>query len=120
MYIANFYIGHEYTPGEVLPDTVPQEVVDRLLKAGAIRKVAPAPDFAAEKTEDEGTEQETEPKPKAAAAGKDEDRGTEHETTEDEIDEDAEPEEIDVMDGLVPDTKAPSRSKGTAGRKKAK
>ena len=120
MYIVNFYIGREYTPGEVLPKTVPQEVVDRLLKAGAIRKVAPAPDFAVKETEDEGTEQEAEPKPKTAAAGKDEDRGTENEPAEDEIDEDAEPEEIDVMAGIVTDTKAPSRSKNRTGGRKAK
>lgn len=105
MYIANFFIGREYTPGEVLPETVPQEAVDRWLKAGAIREVAPAPDLApvpAEppaEEEDAGTEQTPEP-----------------ETPADEIDEDAEPEEIDVMAGIVSDTKAPSKSKGNAGK----
>ena len=116
MYIANFYIGREYTPGEVLPKTVPQEVIDRLLEAGAIRRVAPAPDFAVEQTEDEGTEKKPEPK----ASGTKKDKGTERETAEDEIDEDAEPEEIDVMAGIVTDTKAPSRSKSRTGGRKAK
>lgn len=116
MYIANFYIGREYTPGEVLPETVPQEVIDRLLEAGAIRRVAPAPDFATEETEDEGTEKKPEPK----ASGTKTDKGTEQETAEDEIDEDAEPEEIDVMAGIVTDTKAPSRSKSRTGGRKAK
>ena len=116
MYIANFYIGREYTPGEVLPETVPQEVIDRLLKAGAIRKVAPAPDAAAGPEEDEGTEQKTE----VAEIKKGKDRGTEKETGADEIDEDLEPEEIDVMAGIVAEPKAASKSKGRTGGRKSK
>ena len=105
MYIANFYIGREYTPGEVLPETVPQEVIDRLLKAGAIRKVAPAPDFAPLPAETEVTM---------------EDAGTEQETGADEIDEETEPEEIDVMAGIVSEPKPAPKTRAKTGGRKAK
>ena len=43
MYVANYYIGRDYTPGEIVPDTLRAETLKRLLDAGAIREVTPAP-----------------------------------------------------------------------------
>lgn len=43
MYIANAFIGTDYTPGEILPDGLDEALIDRLLKAGAIHEVAPEP-----------------------------------------------------------------------------
>ena len=112
MYVANFYIGREYTPGEVLPENMPKELTDRLLKAGAIREIAPA--VLPEKFDTPaGNIYDTAEEATADAAA---------EAAAEEIDEEAEPEEIDVMAGIVTDTKAPSKSKGTGktGGRKAK
>ncbi len=43
MYVALNHIGGKYTPGEILPDNLPDDTLKWLLEAGAIRKVAPAP-----------------------------------------------------------------------------
>lgn len=118
MYVANFYIGREYTPGEVLDETVPKEVIDRLLKSGAIRKVAPDPDFAEAETGSQ-TDGQTDGTADAADRGEDQPDGEES-AAEEEIDEEAEPEEIDVMAGIVTEPKVPSKSKGTAGKAASK
>ncbi len=123
MYVANYYIGREYTPGEVLDETVPKEVIDRLLKSGAIRKVAPDPGFAEAETGDPSDGQ-IDGATDAGGQGEDQPDGeestTEEDTPEEEIDEEAEPEEIDVMAGIVTEPKAPSKSKGTAGKAASK
>jgi hypothetical protein len=97
MYIAKSYIGREFVPGEVLPDDLPEEVVERLLRAGAIREVEGVAVSAAPLAPTD---------PPADPEGEPED-------PESEIDDDAEPEEIDVTAGIVTDP-APEKPKRTA------
>lgn len=92
MYIATSYIGGDYTPGEIIRENLPGETIERLLKAGAIRKAAPdpeAPVMADVPVNNEQAAQAPDPEPDMQEA----------EAPEDEIDKDA--PEIDVMDGLV-------------------
>ncbi len=94
MYIAQAYIGGQYAPADVLPEDLPKESIDRLLKAGAIKYVA-----------DEGIAQLRE----IAEARDDGETETSENTTKDYVqpeiesvfDDEATPEEIDVMEGLV-------------------
>lgn len=103
MYVANYYIGRDYTPGEIVPDTLPAETLKRLLDAGAIRLVTPAPipvpitrrtDFQQEAEEDAPEENEE----------------------EEEAFEEAEAPEIDVMDGLVSSEPAETPKRKTAAK----
>ena len=98
MYVALCYIGNDYTPGEVLPESVSPEVIERLLKAGAIRE-----DNGADAQEPAG---EAEP-PEA----KDEPADEEPEEAEAEYDEELEAPEVDVTAALVSETK-PRAKKG--------
>lgn len=110
MYVANYYIGRDYTPGEIVPDTLPDETLKRLLDAGAIREVTPAPipvpiiprtDFPQEAEEDAPEAEENAPE--------------ENEEEEDEFEE-AEAPEIDVMDGLVSSEPAETPKRKTAAK----
>lgn len=110
MYVANYYIGRDYTPGEIVPDTLPAEMLERLLDAGAIRLVTPAPipvpitrrtDFQQEAEED--------------APEAEKDAPEENEEEEDEFEE-AEAPEIDVMDGLVSAEPAETPKRKTAAK----
>lgn len=110
MYVANYYIGRDYTPGEIVPDTLPAETLKRLLDAGAIRLVTPAPipvpitrrtDFQPEAEEDAPEAEENAPE--------------ENEEEEDEFEE-AEAPEIDVMDGLVSSEPAETPKRKTAAK----
>lgn len=61
MYIAVNYIGTDFTPGEVLPDSLDEALVKRLLKTGAIREesiVTPSPIPAPDLSDPEMTEEE--------------------------------------------------------------
>lgn len=134
MYIALKYIGGKYTPGEILPDNLPDDTLKWLLEAGAIRKTAPAPFVPAdnEVTTPESTEPQKEPQTLDGDADTEEDDANDNENAAseeagDEIDEEAEVPEIDVMDGLVPgdadvqkesDSKLPVKK--PSGRRKAK
>lgn len=94
MYIAQAYIGGQYAPADVLPDDAPQEFIDRLLKAGAIKYV---------KDEDmaqlrEIIEAADEGKAEIAEDAPENDKEPENESV---FDDEAAPEEIDVMEGLV-------------------
>lgn len=91
MYVANFYIGRDYTPGEIVPDTLPAETLQRLLDAGAIREVAPAPI-----TVPITMRTDIPPIPPEA-----EEAVPEADEDEEEAFEEAEAPEIDVMDGLI-------------------
>jgi len=108
MYEAKSYIGRDYVPGEVLPDDTPEELIERWLAAGAIRKVEGAVAYAAAET-------------RSADAAEDNpggDGGDEEVEPEDEIDEEVEPEEIDVTAGLVAEP-APEKPKRKSGGKKS-
>lgn len=105
MFVANHYVkaaGKVYTAGEILPE-LPAEKVSWLLKAGAIYEIPPASEpaepgtFAAPEESDPATEPEN--------AHAEPEEGT--------IDEDTEPEEIDVMAGIVKETK-PTASKSSS------
>jgi hypothetical protein len=127
MYIATSYIGRDYTPGEIIRENLPKETIERLLKAGAIRKAAPA--HAAEEAPQEPPETELPPEgeqkdTETEEATEEEAEGAEEPETaeepEDEIDEEAEAPEIDVMDGLVPAAaEEPKKPARTATRKAA-
>jgi hypothetical protein len=107
MYAANHYVrvaGQVYVAGEILPE-MPEDKAAWLLKAGAIREIAPAPGQV-EPARATRAREEAPPDPQEEPA---------EETPEEEIDEEAEPEEIDVMAGIVTENK-PSVSKGTSGK----
>lgn len=93
MIIATAYIGTEYTPGEVLPDSLPEDFVKRLIASDAAKEEAeaqkparPAPE--PEKPEEAETPEEAE-----------------------EPEEAAEPEapEVDVSAALVEDAPKPEK-----------
>lgn len=119
MYRALKYIGNDYTPGEVLPDDLPKEFIERLLNAGAIRKIAPDPAIP---DAEEPLSQDAE-KTQAADVPQDEAHmEPETETDEDEIaEEDEVAPEIDAMDGIVQGTAEPEEqpTKRQAARKPA-
>ncbi len=120
MYVANHYVRINrtvLTAGEILPDGLPEEKIAWLLRAGAIREIpeaapveagAKAADPAGAKEAEERQREEARENYAAqpAALGYHPD-GTptadaeSEETPEEEIDEEAEPEEIDVMAGIV-------------------
>ena len=88
MMIAVTHIGGQWRPGDILPDGLPRETVEWLLAAGAIRM--------------EGT-----PPPAAEA---------EEPERQEEFDDTAEAEEIDVMDGIVEEKPKAARKKGGTRR----
>ena len=91
MYIAVTYIGGKYVPGEVIPDDMPMDKLDWLIRAGAVRKAAPDPDTRPRR--EEAMRQEAEAPDPADAP--------EDENDEDEFDDEEEAPEIDVMAGIV-------------------
>lgn len=96
MYAATSYIGREYIPGEVLADDVPEELIDRWKRAGAIREIegtAPPADL----------QEDAPPQP-------------EDENDEDLEPEEIEPEEIDATAGIVT---GPSKTTRKNGGKKS-
>ena len=106
MYVANYYIGRDYTPGEIVPDTLPAEMLQRLLDAGAIREVKPAP-----VTVPITMRTDIPPIPPEA-----EEAVPEAEEDEEEAFEEAEAPEIDVMDGLVSSEPAETPKRKTAAK----
>jgi len=93
--ISTAYIGTEYTPGEVLPDSLPEDFVKRLIASGAAKEepeaqkpARPAPAPEPEKPEEAETPEEAE-----------------------EPEEAAEPEapEVDVSAALVEDAPKPEK-----------
>lgn len=100
MYIAVTYIGTEYTPGEVLPDSLDAAFVKRLLKSGAIREDAPEAGDASEAQPE--TVQEPAEAPAAAVEPDDEAEAAY---------EEPDAPEIDVMDALVEPEKPKKRGK---------
>lgn len=103
MYAANHYIraaGQVYVAGEILPE-LPEDKIRWLKSVDAIREIGPAP------------APETPARAEETAPVREE--GPDPEEVPEEIDEEAEPEEIDVMAGIVTESK-PSVSKGTAGK----
>ena len=110
MYVANYYIGRDYTPGEIVPDTLPAEMLKRLLDAGAIREVKPAPITVpiTMRTDIPPIPQEEAEEAEEAAPEADED--------EEETFEEAEAPEIDVMDGLVSSEPAEPPTRKTAAK----
>jgi len=110
MYIAVTYIGGKYIPGEVISEDLSKEKLDWLIRAGAVRKAAPAPAMSAilpsvEKTHAEAVREVAEAAEDTAEedAGQDDEAAEDatEDAVEDEIDEDAEAPEIDVMAGIV-------------------
>ena len=105
MYIANSYIGTDYTPGEVLPDGMDEKLIERLLKTGAIRKGVPDPDPA------QPVKRAEAPKAEKPAEKADAD-----EAEEDDEEAEPEPPEVDAAAAIVQDTeekpKAPRKCKG--------
>ena len=96
MYIAVTFIGGKYTPGEVISEDMPREQLEWLIRAGAVRKAAPAQAISiapasAEETPAEAAREGTDSA--GDAAGEDAGRGDEdaedaaEDATEDEIDE---------------------------------
>ena len=123
MYIAVTYIGGKYVPGEVIPDDMPRDKLDWLIRAGAVRKAASDPDSRQRYEAAAGQEAEA---PDLVAAPEDAEGTDDIQEPEDEIDEDEEAPEIDVMAGIVQDggkdaeKPAPARKPRTAsGNKKA-
>ena len=131
MFIATSYIGSEYTPGEIITEKLPDETIERLLEAGAIRKTAPAQ--AADEMPQEPPESGLPPEGEQEQAETGEKPEAEPETPEtteepeDEIDEEAEAPEIDVMAGIVQNehggpepASRPPKNKRKSGGGKAK
>ena len=106
MYIAVNYIGTDYTPGEVLPENLGKELIERLLKSGAIREEAPAPVRAASARADDADIKQVE---SAGAEDMADERDAE------EIYEEPEAPVVDVMDALVEEpVKQPKKKGGKA------
>ena len=106
MYTALKYIGTDYVPGEILPDDLDEELVKRLLKAGAIREeggtvITDMPPAA-------------EPEPEEAPADEaPEDEPAEPEPEEaEEAFEEPEAPEVDAAEALVSAEKKPAKRKG--------
>ncbi len=131
MYVAKHYIGREYVPGEVITEDLSPDVIERWLKAGAIEKVPgyePAEqdniDGGDQKTDAEGCETESEAGTVTPAGGEaiaDTLIDGENEDAA-EIDEEAEPPEIDAADGIItaPARKTESKRGGRTGGGKGK
>lgn len=101
MYIAVTYIGGRYLPGEAVTDLTGAEL-EWLLRTGAVRKAAPAPDMP------EGLAIDAFPGEAPPEAVEDDGDG---------IDEDDEVPEIDAMAGIVKAEPAPKpapKPRGTA------
>lgn len=111
MYVANYYIGRDYTPGEIVPDTLPAETLKRLLDAGAIREVKPAPI-----TVPITMRTDIPPIPPEAEETVPEAEEEEADEDEEEAFEEAEAPEIDVMDGLVSAEPAETPKRKTAAK----
>ena len=117
MYVAKHYIGREFIPGEVLPGDIPPDVIERWLAAGAIEKV---PGFEPVDPDDTGDADDgtnsgaaapNEPPVDAVPA--------EDETAGEEIDEEAEPPEIDAAEGIVSEEKPKAKAvRGKGGKRK--
>lgn len=112
MYAAKAYIGQMAAPGEILPESIPEETIKWLMEAGAIREIAPdTPPRSVALAEPNGGEQED-------GAGKDEQDAQQE---PEEPDEDEEAPEIDVMAGIVTGTaEEKTTEKRTTGRRKSK
>ena len=97
MYIANHYVpinGRMYMKGERIPDGLPEEKLNWLLKAEAVHEVAlPSAPVEAEKETELPAEEPDTAEPETEAGP----------PPEEEVDEDAEAPEIDVMAGIVQD-----------------
>lgn len=103
MYAAKHYVradGKLYTAGEILPEDLPQEKIDWLLRKGAIELISGT------ESAEEIPEGEIEPATESA-----------EEIPESEIDEDAEPEEIDAAEGIIT-APAPKTAEKPATRRK--
>lgn len=89
MIIAQRYIGNRFVPGEILPDDLPKDMLDWLIRSGAAihkaEEAAPEPAPEAEI-----------PAPTGPAEAPAED-----EPGDEELYEDEEAPEIDIMDGLI-------------------
>jgi len=120
MYIANHYVRINrimYIKGESIPDDLPEEKIEWLLKAGAIYKISDEADTDGEKTDpvlpeiNQDIQQESEPVES-------------EDDSEEERDEEQEVPEIDVMAGIIqdkPDEKKPKTSgRKTSERRKTK
>lgn len=130
MYVAKHYIGREYVPGEVITEDLSQDVITRLLAAGAIEKV---PGYepvdrdnnggGEQDTDAEGGETESEAGAETPADGEAiADTLIDDENEDAEIDEEAEPPEIDAADGIItaPAPKTESKRGGRSGGGKGK
>lgn len=130
MYVAKHYIGREYVPGEVITEDLSPDVIERWLKAGAIEKVPgyePVEqdniDGGNQKTDAEGGETESEAGAETPADGEAiADTLIDDENEDAEIDEEAEPPEIDAADGIItaPARKTESKRGGRSGGGKGK
>ena len=130
MYVAKHYIGREYVPGEVITEDLSPDVIERWLKAGAIEKVPgyePAEqdniDGGNQKTDAEGGETESEAGTVTPADGEAiADTLIDDKNEDAEIDEEAEPPEIDAADGIItaPAPKTESKRGGRSGGGKGK
>lgn len=116
MYAAKTYIGQVAAPGEILPESIPEETIRWLKEAGAIREIAPDPPVrsAAPDGQDEphGDAPGGEPAQNADSA----------EDAAQEPCEDEEAPEIDVMAGIVSGAGEGKKAaeKRTAARRKSK
>lgn len=117
MYVALKHIGGQYTPGEVLPDNLPDGTLKWLLEAGAIQEIAPAPAKEPLKSQTlSDTSEQIEPKgePTGTIKGDGDD--------EDIEDDEPEPPAIDPMEAVIPAKSAeePKTTGKTGGRRKTK
>lgn len=130
MYAAKTYIGQVAAPGEILPESIPEETIQWLKEAGAIRVIAPDPPVrsAAPDGQDEphGDAPGGEPAQRAPqdgqGAGADAQNADSAEDAAQEPCEDEEAPEIDVMAGIVSGAGEGKKAaeKRTAARRKSK
>ena len=97
MYIANHYVrinGRVFVKGERIPEDLPAEKIEWLLKKGAVHEAASLPLAEAQAGTPDTVPAET-------AAGEQEAKPQTVQEPAEEADEDAEAPEIDVMAGIV-------------------
>ena len=94
MYIAQAYIGGQYAPADAIPDDAPKEFIERPLKAGAIKHVNDGEIVQIAAAVETADENEAGPVEEAPQDEKEPE-------SESIFDDEAAPEEIDVMEGLV-------------------
>ena len=125
MYYATGYIGRDFTPGEILPDGLPEGFIARLLKSGMIieeKEAQPKQAHEAGNTENNARDEAKDEQNQAeeseeliAPDMREAQPDARDIAAEYELDMEAEPIEIDVTEGIVTENAAARQTKKRRG-----